>query len=154
MVSCHEPLQNTQMLWVKHHRVVIQCDTYCHGIWFPALAPYIIQASGIKKSAGLRGFHARNWMLMHPAWLHSAQHWGWLCIEISFRWYCLFFNSSFRLKARSGYNPLLSWDVLCDSGLSSTESWSSLERDKKNNQGHAKLAPCPHHSANRAFGQL
>lgn len=102
VVSCHEPLQNTRMLWIEHQGEAIHYDSLCWGIWFPALAPYITEAQGITEICWAQSFHARNWMLMSPAWPCSA-----LGPKLSFKVVLLVFNSSFRPKTRSGYNPLL-----------------------------------------------
>lgn len=72
VVSCHEPLQNTGMLWAEHQGEAIQCDSSCWGISFPALAPYITEAQGTTEICWAQSFPARNWMLMSPEQRHSA----------------------------------------------------------------------------------
>lgn len=100
LVSCHEPLQNTGMLWVEHQGEVIHCDSSCWGIWFPALAPYITEAQGITEICWAQSFHARNWMLMSLAQPCSA-----LGLKLSFRWCSWFLTPA--LDPRSGHNPML-----------------------------------------------
>lgn len=62
--------------------------------------------------------------------------------------------SSFRLKARSGYNPTLSRDLLYGSGqITQVQLSRALEftgdRYEEQPETHAGLAPCPHRSASQ-----
>lgn len=104
MVSCHEPLQHTRMLFVERRREVIQCNSSGQGAWFPASAPYVIQAWDIKEICWAQRSPCQELDANAPSVATFSTALG---LELSFRWYWLCHNPSFRLEARSGYNPLL-----------------------------------------------